>query len=207
MFLGDLPRDEIHLGLRLFQRDARFEPRDGPEMTAGALLVVRRLGHRPIEFSRAIEQAGRQRMEIGRHHANHGVGAAAQLDSSADNIRIAGKSPLPQTVAQNDDEIFAILLFFRREDAAEQRLAAHDGEKPVADLRAGNSLRFAVARQDRAKFSIGRDLLEDVVPRALIGDIGRGNLSARSAAGFVFAPDENNRLRLLIGQRFQAAPN
>jgi hypothetical protein len=70
-------------------------------------------------------------------------------------------------------------------------------------LRAGHSLRFAGTCQNRAEFSVGRNLLEAVIPRAVIRDVGRGNLSARSAACFVFAPNENNGLRFLVGQRFQ----
>ena len=142
-------------------------------------------------------------MEIRRHHADHRVIAGAELDGFTDDVRIAREPSLPQAVAENDNEIFAILLFLRGEDPAEQRLRMHDREKPIAHLRAGHALGFAIARKDRPEIGIGGDFFEHMIPRAIIRDIGCRHLSARTAAGFVFAPNENNRLRLVIRQRFQ----
>src|SRR5258705_5063308 len=66
----------------------------------------------------------------------------------ADNIWAPAITALPQTIAQNDNEILAVLLFLPIENATEQGLAFHDFEKPVSDLNGGNSFSFAIAGHD-----------------------------------------------------------
>src|SRR4051794_19806382 len=98
-------------------------------MAAGALLVVRRLSDRPIKFGGRREQTARQRMQVRTHDADHGVWPRAERDRLADNLRVARETLLPQRIAQHCDVIFAVDLFFRREDATKDWLRANDIEK------------------------------------------------------------------------------
>ena len=110
---------------------------------------------------------------------------------------------MPQAVTEDDDEIFAVHLFLGREDAAEQRLRVHNREETIADLSAGNPLGLTIAGKNRTEIGIGRDLFENVIAGAVIRDIGRRHLSARAATGFIFAPDEDDRFRITVRQRFE----
>src|SRR3954468_15927468 len=112
-------------------------------------------------------------MKIRRENANDRVRPRAQGDSLAHNVGIAGKSLLPQRIAQDRDVILPVHLFFRGKEAAEKRLYLHDIEETVADLRAEDPLRRACAGQDRTKIAVGADLFENVISRAVIRYVGR----------------------------------
>src|SRR6266404_4731063 len=95
-------------------------------------------------------------MEVGAHDSDYVVRTTVELDCPANNIRVTTEASLPQAIAQDNDEVFAIHLFFGDEDPAEQGLALHDFEEAIADLDRGNSFRFAIARHSWVPTRVGR---------------------------------------------------
>src|SRR3989442_4660 len=94
------------------------------------------------------------------HDPDDVVRTAAELDRLTNNIRIATEPALPQPETQNNDEVFAVQLFFGGEDAAEQRLAFHYLEEAIADLDGGNSFGFAIAGHYWIPAAVGRDFFK-----------------------------------------------
>src|SRR4051812_11068546 len=99
-------------------------------------------------------------MKIRRQNANDSVRPRAKRDRPPDNIRVAGKTFLPQGVSEDGDVILSVHLLFRRKEAAEQRLHLHHIEETIAHLRAEDSLRLARTGQDRTEIAVNADLLE-----------------------------------------------
>ena len=180
MSLRELARNQIHFRLRPLDGHAWLQPRDGVQMTAPALLFVRLLRDRPVKFRPPVQQTNRQRFEIGRHDTDDGVVASTELYRLPNDIRIAAKTLLPQAVAQDHDIILSLYLFFGGEDSPEQRLDVHHLEESVTDLRARNRSGSPLPEK-RAENRIGRDLLEDMIARAIVRHIGRRHLAARAA--------------------------
>src|SRR5438876_9450827 len=100
-------------------------------------------------------------MKVGAHNSNYVVWATAELDCLADNIRVAAEPALPQAVAQDNNEVFAVNLFFGGEHPAEQRLALHDFEEAIAYLNRGNSFSFALARHNGVPTRVGGDVFKN----------------------------------------------
>ncbi len=100
-------------------------------------------------------------MEVGAHDSDYVVRTTAELDCLADNIWVAGETALPQAVAQNNNEVFAVHLFFGRKNSAEQRLTFHNFEKAIPDLDRGNSFGFAIPRHSWVPTRVGSDVFKD----------------------------------------------
>src|SRR5688500_20298952 len=99
-------------------------------------------------------------MKVGTHHADDRVGPAVQQYGPADNTGITVETALPQLMAQDDDEILSLFLFFRSKSASEHGSTTHRFEEAVADLNGGNPLCFAVAGHNRKTTHVGRDLFQ-----------------------------------------------
>src|SRR5712691_10857071 len=133
------------LSLRLFNCHSGLEAGNGSQVPRVAVRVDIGLRHRSVELALGINESRGQRLEVCIHDADDVVGATTERDCFANDIRIAAEAALPESVAQNNDKVFAVYLFFRRENAAKQGLAFHDFEETVADLNAGHSLGFAIS--------------------------------------------------------------
>src|SRR5882724_121130 len=116
-------------------------------------------------------------MEVGAHDSDYAVRTTAELDCLANNIRVATETALPQAIAQDNHEVFAVHLFFGRKDSAEQRLTLHNFEKAIADLNPGNSFGFPIARHGGIPTGVGRDLFKDIRLGTIVGYIGCGHLT------------------------------
>ena len=69
-------------------------------------------------------------------------GAAVERDRAPDDRRIAGESPLPEVVAEDDDRVrVRRAVFLRQERAAEDRADAERVEEVAADELAEDALR------------------------------------------------------------------
>src|SRR5882672_7450708 len=112
-------------------------------------------------------------MEVGAHDSDYAVRTTAELDCLANNIRVATETALPQAIAQDNHEVFAVHLFFGSEDPAEQGLAFHDFEEAIADLNRGDSFGFAIAGHDWVPARVGRDVFEDIVLGTIVSYISR----------------------------------
>ena len=74
---------------------------------------------------------------------------------------IAGKAALPECVAQNDNEVFSILLFFWSKNPSQEGRAFHHLEETIAHLNCRNSFRFRFARHDWKPAGEGCHFFED----------------------------------------------
>lgn len=87
-------RQDVHLGLCLFERHAVLEPR-------GDLQIVRLLPGRRIDPHRGPE-LGRGRIpEPVRHDPHHGIGLPVQRHRPANQRPVTAEAALPETVAQD----------------------------------------------------------------------------------------------------------
>src|SRR5882672_7043517 len=205
MLLLQSLRDDFDVIARLFHSCSGFEARDGPQVPLVARRVVIIFPHGPVELALRQNQSWRQRMEVLAHHADDVVGATAELDGLAHDIRVAAEASLPQTIAKDDDEVFAVHLLFGGEDAAEQRLALHDFEEPVADLDRGNSFGFAIAGHDWKPTGVGRNVFKNIVLGTIVSYVSRGHLIVipETRPSRRVAPQEHQRVWILVRNRAQ----
>ena len=122
-------------------------------------------------------------MEVGAHNSDYVVRMTIELDGLANNIRVGTESALPQAIAQDNDEVFAVHLFFDGEDPAEQGLALHNFEEAIANLDRGNSFGFAIARQGWVPTGIGRHVFKDTGLGTKVSYISCGNLVVIPSTG------------------------
>src|SRR2546423_15260628 len=107
MLTEQLLRYRVHLSACLFNGDALLQPAD--DVTAGAHISMF-----PILRAHKQPQGWRPLMlEALRHHADYAIGSIVEDDRLADDVLIAGKLALPETVAENSDPICSRLVMFR----------------------------------------------------------------------------------------------
>ena len=92
-----LPRDTIHVLLRIAQTHARPEPGDRLHVAAYAVLILRLAKGLRSPKVRVIRI-----VEILREDANHGDYSATDFHRPADDRRISSQQTLPQSVTQDD---------------------------------------------------------------------------------------------------------
>ena len=115
-----------YVGIRLFQRDARLEPRD----TAVAEVSDAHLG--PIEAERQQHgRIGAQELERRRENADHLARPAINVQRSTDHIWCAAEPTLPISVTHDRPPRAARRIIFLGEESAEQRLHPQDREQTV----------------------------------------------------------------------------
>ena len=61
-----------------------------------------------------------RKLEIARHHADHGVRLAVEKDLASQYVRIAVEAALPHAIAQHR-HLLVFLIFLLRERAPQQR--------------------------------------------------------------------------------------
>ena len=101
--------DGRQISLRLRDRDARFQSRDGFEAVTAALLglglravrVGRVLRDRHVEIDRVSLDG---ELKTGGHHTDHGVRAPVERHRFAEHVWITAKMFLPEIVADDDLE-------------------------------------------------------------------------------------------------------
>ena len=92
--------DDVHLGLRLLEVDARLHPRDRKDAGMPAAIVRQRRRPRPDRQ----EDIGRlQQLEPRRQDADDRVRLVVERDRAADRGCIAAEPPAPQRVGQQHD--------------------------------------------------------------------------------------------------------
>ena len=100
------------------------------------------VGHTAEQWQPDIDAA--RRSHFRRHDAEHGIKLIVQVDGTAENGRVAVKSPLPQGVADDRQALAARLIFVLRKNASDLRLEADDFEKRGGDDKTGEALRPAI---------------------------------------------------------------
>ncbi len=111
--------DPIHFKLCLLESDAPAQPRnDTAEMRIAADSLGVSQDYRGPEIPLSSEF---RKMEIRRHYPDNGIGAVVQPDTLANNPKIRAELAFPNMMAEHDHSVRAILLFIRRERAAEFR--------------------------------------------------------------------------------------
>src|SRR5215813_1639406 len=109
-------------------------------------------------------------------------------------------------MTQNDDEVFAVLLFFRCEGTTENWRAFHDLEKAISNLDRGDALGFVITGHDWIPAGVGRNIFEGARLSAVVSDVGSRDLIvvlAQSFAGTHVSPHEHETVGILVWQRSQ----
>src|SRR5262245_40245196 len=157
--------NSAHLGLRLLQTEAGFDPshRHGATSAPRAILFVNLPG-RPYLRLLGGQRAGiTAPVEARRHHADHRGFIAAQDQFAPDDLRVAAEPPLPQSEVDHDHAWLPRLAFVRREGSPQNWGHAEYIEKAGGgDLR-WNLFRLAVAGQVDGCVPESRHILEDAV--------------------------------------------
>src|SRR5262249_21913694 len=134
-----------------------------------------------------------RRFEIRRHHADHGVTIAAQHDGLAYYTAVGSELPLPQGVAQHDDEWPPSSVVLFGDYSTQQRLRAQRAEEPSRHQTGDPLQRLAAARIIERLLRLAANLSERLDPGFDVGQVRNGLVRAES----------NQPLRLLIRQRPQ----
>ena len=82
--------------------------------------------HRSVRYTCPVTQG---KLEIPRHHADHYIGLAIQVDFRPQHFWIAMKAVYPRTVAQHHD-LLVMLIFISREHPAQQRFHSQAPKTP-----------------------------------------------------------------------------
>src|ERR1044071_6964613 len=111
-------------------------------------------------------------MKTRRHNADDGVRSQIEQDGFTNRVRITVELFLPQLVAQHDDLIFSVLLFFGQKRSTEKRLRSHHLEKIVADQCATDARRLCGSGDEWSPAIECRDAVEESLLRAIVDDVG-----------------------------------
>src|SRR5262245_52508942 len=111
--------DGAHIGARLLDADAGFEPRDHSQMVIQTIVHFRRSeGEWSIkidlrgDFELRWEFTSVWELKTGRRHADDGKASIVQCDLLSDDFRVGAITLLPQPVAKDDNAISACPVFF-----------------------------------------------------------------------------------------------
>src|SRR5579871_2260324 len=106
MLLRDASRDDVHVSLRLSDRDAGFETSDYEEPVEVVVDLVgfecqrnHELGFQPIGLAGLV-------------YTNHGIRHAIHLDLLANDVAVSPEMS-PKAIRQDRNMVFANLAFFR----------------------------------------------------------------------------------------------
>ncbi len=173
--LGEALREGLHLGAGAGDVHSRLQPADHVDPRVVAPL---RLAPDPVlETEERREDVGGlpAPVEIPRHDADHREALPAQDEGAAEDAGVAAESPLPESLAQEDDAVGARLLLLRAERPAEDRSLPERRERPRRDLPPVDALglahgvrRPAHGAEDEVLPVVAGDGLED---RALVAQV------------------------------------
>src|SRR6266513_3034075 len=152
-----------------------------------------------------LELAG-WKLKLRPHHSDDRVRSRVETDRFTDNARIARESPLPQSVAQEDNPILPGLGLIVRETPAQSGPHPKYRQEVCRDARPLKPLGIAVSRQiviRRRKLPQDRNVLENSVLGQQIPVICRGHWASRIAKERRSRPDGHESLRIRKRQRPQ----
>jgi hypothetical protein len=183
ILFGQRGGDDIQVGLRLGDRDTRLQTRDNSQEMRSALGGHRRrIGG---GFQRGSERgpqcrrfALQQILKAGGHHAHDCVGAVIECDHAADNFRIAGEALFPESMTEDHDMMVRFIVFGNKR-AAQFRRNSQQIEHAGGNSRRLQMRRLFDARQCDAGIDVRSHLLENVILRTPIREIGVRNRATR----------------------------
>ena len=98
--------------------------------------VVVHAADRPVRLApreRRPELRAPGKVELRRHHADHRVASAVELEFPADGVGGAPEMALPEVMAHDDDLVLPGIVLSGRERAAHRRPGPHHGEEVGRD--------------------------------------------------------------------------
>ena len=125
------------------------------------------------------------------------------MNGAPEHIRISAEAALPETLSEQDDLVFARLIFLIGEHAAQNRLKAQHRKQSRGRFAALQTLGAIDAREIEIVGVDGGDFREQLSLFAIvdvIGDRGGGRIQAD---GFVLVLDDDDALRMREGERAQ----
>src|SRR6185437_5167694 len=165
--------DGIEIGLSLLKGNSRSQP--GNAVDAAVTAAKMRILFRGVQTQRnkhlifliSIGEALRQ-------NSNDRVIAIIHSDAFADDLRIAAKSPLPQTVANDRSGRRLGLIIRAHKIATQQRLHSQGAKKLGSDVPTSQMLRRAFAGEDESLALNRRHAVEDVILMVIVLKLGIG---------------------------------
>jgi hypothetical protein len=140
--------------------------------------------------------------EIGRHHADDGIGLAVDTHVTAQGVSPAKKA-LPQSVAQYDRAVLSDLSFLVHEAASDPRRHPREAEERWRHPHHVNPFRRAIQIKARVAGVEERLLFEDGHVAKAIVVVGDGGAGVLHAGLGVTVVNEQNAIRLRDAQRPQ----
>src|SRR6185436_10545005 len=157
---------------------------------------------RSIKVQRQPKLSRGWKLKITRHYSDYFVGFFIERDSLVDDAGVAGKTFLPEAVADHDNLIASGGFVFKQEGPAQGGLHAESLEEVSGHGGSGQTLRLAAAGQVRG--SRHRDhrgkLFEGAVLITEVKIVERGNTRAVAAVANV-PPAPNQTIRFGKRQR------
>ena len=150
----------------------------------------------------AVRAVVEREAEAGRHDADDGDAAPADLDLAPEDRRVAAEAALPEVVAEDDDArpVRAVLLL--AEAAAERRGDAEDREDVAPDVSRADALRLSrAAGEHRRAVGEEADVGEGADPGPVRLPLVVGE--PRLIEPLPRAPDDGDALRAPPGKRGQ----
>ncbi len=203
MLGGDALGNQAGLCLGLLERHARLQPRDGPHVAGVAVDVGVGFGQRPEQLGLSREHPARQRLELGRQHADHGVRHEIESDGATDDVRRRAETTLPQTIGDHHDAVVVPFLIRWKKQTTELGTRPHRSEEAVRYLRPVDTFRVTVAGEDRTPGGVCPDLGEGRAVSTHVLGVGRRHLAAIVTVRFTRAPDHHEPSRLGVRQALE----
>ncbi len=136
--------NRVDLGLGLAERRARTQACERVQSVIPSLLrIVRAQRQRDPQLRERAARVVERQAQLGRQHADDGVGRGVELNRASDDGRIRPELRSPETLGQHDDVFVAGAILVRREQAPRDRRGAERGEDAGLHLRGEHAERIA----------------------------------------------------------------
>jgi hypothetical protein len=202
---GELPRDHIHVRLRLFQRDARSQASDQAQRVKTPnprLGLVERDRQVHVDRLRQSDEAVVREREPRRHDADHGPRPVVDDDRLTPQVAGVPEVLPPQALADDRDRRTDGFVL-DREVAPQPRRDTECRDEPGADARRLKTHRRARAGDGHAPQAGGHraEVLEDLLAGAVVDEVRRRHGGRLARSKRTEHPDEARRVG--IRQRLQ----
>jgi hypothetical protein len=200
VFLGEVLRDGIHIGLGLRDGNAGFKATDGVSAKVDAAIAEGDIG--PLAAEGVDIAALAVKGKAGRDDADDGVVRTVEAERFAGNVERSAEFAAPETAAEHDNGSGAELIVGLIEKAADDGMDAEDFEEFVGDHVAGEAFGdFAAAEEVVVLVAVHGERGEGLVVALPVEKVGVVDGSAFDAGDRVVEGDE--LAGLWVGERIE----
>jgi hypothetical protein len=200
IFLREMLRDRIHIGLSLRERNTGLEASD--DVSAEIDVAIAERNVRPLAAKRVDVATLTVEGEVWRHDADDGVVRAVESDGFSGDVEGGAKFAAPEAAAEHDHGSGAKLIVTVVEGAPDDGTDAEDFEEFGGDHVAGDAFGgFAGAKEVVVLVAVHGERGEGLIVALPVEEIGVVGGSALDAGHSVVHGDELAGLG--IGQRIE----